>query len=79
MKNAQVMGAYLIEKLKGMRGIREIRGRGLMRGIELDQPAKPVRKELLFQHQIFTGSSAQTHTLRILPPLNIQRRQLDTL
>ena len=78
MANAREMGAYLVGRLEGMKGIREIRGRGLMRGIELDLPAKTVRKELLFEHQIFTGSSAQAHTLRILPPLNVNREQLDS-
>ncbi|MEM6633974.1 MAG: aspartate aminotransferase family protein [Bacteroidota bacterium] len=78
MENAKTVGEYLEKSLLKIQGIREIRGMGLMRGIELDRPAKGVRKELLFAHQIFTGSSAQPHTLRILPPLNIKQEQLDS-
>ncbi|MEL6672195.1 MAG: aminotransferase class III-fold pyridoxal phosphate-dependent enzyme [Bacteroidota bacterium] len=68
---AAEVGHYLMEALSNLEGIKEVRGKGLMLGMELEVPAGPVRKALLFEHQIFTGSAAQKETLRLLPPLSM--------
>ena len=75
--NAAAMGELLIGALKGKRGIREVRGRGLMIGIELDRPCAPVRQALLQQYGIFTGSSSDKNTIRILPALNVGEKELN--
>ena len=77
VENAKRVGTYFIEKLKEMDMLQEVRGRGLMIGIDLKENIKLVRHKLLFEHQIFIGSSANPHTLRILPPLNVTTDQVD--
>ena len=77
IEKSRESGAYLINELLNFPGISEVRGKGLMIGIELDQPAGPVRSALLNDHFIFTGSSSQPTTLRLLPALNVNREQLD--
>lgn len=69
-------GQFLIEQLGDMPGIKEIRGKGLMIGIDLEAEAAPVRAELISRFGIFTGSAAGKNTIRLLPPLNIQRKEL---
>ena len=66
--NAAKVGAYLLEELHKLPGIKEIRGRGLMIGIEFEESIKEVRSKLLFEEKVFTGV-AGTHTIRLLPPL----------
>ena len=66
--NAAKVGAYLLEELHKHPGIKEIRGRGLMIGIEFEESIKEVRSKLLFEEKVFTGV-AGTHTIRLLPPL----------
>ncbi|MBC7885008.1 MAG: aminotransferase class III-fold pyridoxal phosphate-dependent enzyme [Saprospiraceae bacterium] len=78
MENALIMGAYLKEKLKGLPNIKEVRGLGLMVGIELFEPCAPIRQEMLFKHFIFTGSASNKNTIRILPSLAITRKEIDT-
>ena len=70
-------GEYLIEELNQIDGIKEVRGKGLMIGIELRTSGKEIREKLLFDHQIFTGSSSNPNTIRVLPPLTISREELD--
>jgi acetylornithine/N-succinyldiaminopimelate aminotransferase len=77
MQHAGEMGDYLMENLRGFPGIKKLRGRGLMLGIELFENSAATRKKLLFDHGIFTGSSSDANTLRILPALNIQQEELD--
>ena len=66
IENARTTGNYFMEQLKTVSGIKEVRGMGLMTGIELNTPCPPVRNELLHTHKIFTGSSSNKNTLRIL-------------
>lgn len=75
--NAKEVGEYLIHQLRGIPGIKEIRGLGLMIGVELQTPCAPIRNELLNEHKIFTGSSSNKNTLRILPALNISKTEAD--
>ncbi len=76
MENALQMGDYLVNELRNIHGITEVRGKGLMIGLDLDKDASPIRSELLQQYRIFTGSSAGKQTIRLLPPLNIQMFEL---
>jgi acetylornithine aminotransferase len=68
--NAKNVGDFLMNELKSMRydGIKEIRGRGLMIGIEFHESIKVARTKLLFEERVFTGV-AGTNTIRLLPPL----------
>ncbi len=74
--HAAELGDWLINQLREIPGIREVRGKGLMIGIDLDIEAAPVRSELVHKYRIFTGSSAGKHTIRLLPPLNIKMNEL---
>jgi len=76
MKNAEEVGNYLIEELKKFEQITEVRGRGLMIGIELPEELAHVKKELLFKHFIFTGE-AKPNVIRLLPALNLSKAQAD--
>lgn len=66
--NAEKVGSFLLEELHKLPGIKEIRGRGLMIGIEFEEPIKGIRSKLLFEQKVFTGV-AGTNTIRLLPPL----------
>ncbi len=81
MENAREVGDYLLDKLKELqqteKHIVDVRGRGLMIGIELDIPHKDVRSHLLFTDHIFTGC-ASTNILRLLPPLCFSKEMADT-
>ncbi|MDE5812444.1 MAG: aminotransferase class III-fold pyridoxal phosphate-dependent enzyme [Muribaculaceae bacterium] len=76
VENAAEVGEYLLEKLREMPELSDVRGRGLMIGIEVDRPASEVRKELLFDHHIFTGG-AGPNTVRLLPALTISKEDAD--
>ena len=76
MANATVIGNYLTEALQKLPNIIEVRGRGLMIGIELPDSMKHVKKNLLYKHQIFTGE-AKPNIIRLLPALNITKREAD--
>ena len=77
VKNARSQGEYLMGELNRLTGVVEVRGKGLMVGIELQTLAKDVRERLLLKHQIFTGSSSNPHTIRVLPPLSIGQAEID--
>lgn len=70
IRNSSIIGDYLISELLKIEGIKEVRGKGLMIGIEFEKPIKEIRTELLFKHHIFTGVSGQ-FVIRLLPPLSI--------
>jgi acetylornithine/N-succinyldiaminopimelate aminotransferase len=76
MKNAAEIGAYLITELKKIEEVTEVRGRGLMIGIELPESLSNVKKDLLFKHHIFTGE-AKPNVIRLLPALNLTKDQAD--
>ncbi len=76
IENAAQVGAYLMENLSGLPGIKEIRGRGLMIGIETEEPAEPIRKKLLYEDHIFTGAAGR-HTIRLLPSLSLTKGDAD--
>ncbi len=70
IKNARQTGDYLINELKNIDGINEVRGRGLMIGLQFDQNVSEIRKNLVAQKKIFTGVSS-TNIIRLLPPLTL--------
>ncbi len=78
VENADAVGTYLIEQLKaiGSSHIKDVRGKGLMIGIDLDVPHKDVRQPLIDQEHCFTGC-AGTNTLRLLPPLCLTKQEAD--
>jgi acetylornithine/N-succinyldiaminopimelate aminotransferase len=78
LAHAEMMGDFLIPELKKVKGVNEVRGKGLMIGIDLDRESGPIRSELVSKYRIFTGSSAGKHTIRLLPPLNIAINELSS-
>ncbi len=76
LKNAEEVGAYLITELKKFKQIKQVRGRGLMIGIDLPDELAQVKKDLLFKHRIFTGE-AKPNVIRLLPALNLTKTQAD--
>lgn len=76
VENAFQVGKYIAEKLSEFSSDYEVRGLGLMIGIELKFPVKELRHKLLFEHQIFTGFSGQ-NIVRLLPPLTLSFEQAD--
>ena len=86
VENAHEVGEYLIGALKDLRTeelkskgsshITDVRGRGLMIGIDLDIPHKDVRQPLIYQEHCFTGC-AGTNILRLLPPLSLSKAEAD--
>ncbi len=78
VKNAATVGTHLMESLKAAQlpHVVDIRGRGLMIGIELDIPYKEIRNRLLHEEHCFTGCSG-TNVLRLLPPLCLSISQAD--
>lgn len=79
MQNADHLGHYLKEELHGLSKIKAVRGFGLMIGVEFDQPIAELRKELLYEKHIFTGSSSNKNVLRLLPSLSITKKECDVL
>ena len=80
--NARATGEYLIERLREMQQrhpdkIKEVRGRGLMIGIEIAGSAADLRRRMLFERRIFTGGAGLS-TVRLLPALSLTREQADT-
>ena len=80
VENAHLVGEYLIEQLNRLKEtephITDVRGRGLMIGIDLDIPHKDVRLPLIYQKHCFTGC-AGTNVLRLLPPLCLNKDEAD--
>lgn len=76
MNNAVALGKYLRSELMKIPGVKEVRGRGLMIGVETFFPQSEVRKSLTSEFHVMTGYSG-THTLRLLPPLVITRKECD--
>ncbi|TWO33350.1 aminotransferase class III-fold pyridoxal phosphate-dependent enzyme [Seonamhaeicola sediminis] len=77
LENVNDVGAYFIEKAKNISQIKKIKGRGLMLGLEFDFEVGDLRKELIYNHKVFTGGAANKKLLRILPPLNIEKVHVD--
>ena len=77
IENAASVGEYLIDELKKIPLITDVRGRGLMIGFEVDGfTGSELRKKLLFDHHIFTGGAGKT-TVRLLPALNLSKKDAE--
>ena len=76
VENARKMGAYLIEELGKIPQLKEVRGRGLMIGVEIEGSGAEMRKRLLKEYHIFTGGAGAS-TIRLLPALTITRKEAD--
>ncbi|MDD2524789.1 MAG: aminotransferase class III-fold pyridoxal phosphate-dependent enzyme [Bacteroidales bacterium] len=76
IENAAKVGAYLKQELEKMPQIKEVRGQGLMIGMEFEEPVKDIRKKLLSEEKVFTGVSG-TNVIRLLPPLCLTLTEAD--
>ena len=76
VENAAKVGAYLMEELKKFPQIKEVRGQGLMIGMEFEEPIKDIRRNLLFEKKVFTGVSG-TNVIRLLPPLCLSMEEAE--
>jgi acetylornithine/N-succinyldiaminopimelate aminotransferase len=76
ISNAETRGKELKEAMEAYTLVKEVRGKGLMIGVEFEQPVKSLRQQLLFDHRIFTGSASNPNTLRLLPPLSISQEHV---
>ena len=76
IENAARVGAYLLDELKKLPQIKDVRGRGLMIGMEFEQPVKELRSRLLHEQKVFTGVSG-TNVIRLLPPLCLTMDEAD--
>ena len=74
--NANTVGGYLMQELSKIERIKEVRGRGLMIGMEFNEPIKDIRRRLLFEEHVFTGVSG-TNVIRLLPPLSLTMQQAE--
>ena len=77
MENVKVISAYFLELAKNIPQIKNCKGRGLMLGLEFNEPIADLRKRLIFNQHIFTGSAKNPNLLRILPPLTLQKEHVD--
>jgi acetylornithine aminotransferase len=76
VENAAKIGEYLMTELRKFPQAKEVRGHGLMIGVEFEEPIKPLRDKLLFEQHVFTGATG-THVFRLLPPLCVTRELAD--
>ncbi|WP_299120030.1 aminotransferase class III-fold pyridoxal phosphate-dependent enzyme [uncultured Winogradskyella sp.] len=79
MQNATAISEYFVEKAKELPNLKTIKGRGLMLGLEFNFPISELRKALIFKHHIFTGGAKNPNLIRILPPLTIRKKHIDSL
>ena len=76
VQNAANVGTYLMQELKKFPQIKDLRGEGLMIGMEFEEPVKELRQSLLFDYKVFTGVSG-TNVIRLLPPLVLTKADAD--
>jgi acetylornithine aminotransferase len=76
VKNAAEVGEYLVNGLKQIPQLQNVRGRGLMIGFDVPEELKDLRKNLLFKHRIFTGE-AKPNVIRLLPSLALTPKEVD--
>lgn len=77
LSNSKQLGEYLKQELSKIPKISKITGRGLMLGVVIDGDGKALRSNLLHQHKIFTGGCSNPNILRLLPPMNITKKECD--
>ncbi len=77
MANVKEMSDYFIKKAKMISQVKNIKGKGLMLGLEFDFEVAALRKKLIYEKHIFTGGANNKNLLRILPPLSIKKEHID--
>ncbi len=77
MDNVNEMSEYFIKLAKTIPQLKNIKGRGLMLGLEFDFEVGDLRKKLIYEHHIFTGGASNKKLLRILPPLTIRKEHIN--
>ena len=77
MDNVNKMSTYFIKIAKTIPQVKQIKGRGLMLGLEFNFEVSELRKKLIYDYHIFTGGAANKNVLRILPPLNVNKDHLN--
>ena len=77
MDNVKEMSSYFIKIAKTIPKIKNIKGKGLMLGLEFDFEVGDLRKQLIYDYQIFTGGAMNKNLLRILPPLTVKKDHID--
>lgn len=75
-RNAANLGVYFMEKAKEIPTVKNVKGRGLMLGLEFDFEVASLRKNLIYNQRVFTGGAKDKHVLRFLPALNITEQQI---
>jgi acetylornithine aminotransferase len=78
VQNAAEVGQYLMDELKKIPQLQNVRGRGLMIGFDVPDSLKDLRKNLLWKHKIFTGE-AKPNVIRLLPSLALRKKDVDQL
>lgn len=78
MDNVNDIYAYFLEAIKQVPEVIQVKGRGLMLGVEFDFDVSTLRKKMIIDKHIFTGNANNKHLLRILPPLTIKKEAIDT-
>ncbi len=77
IKNVNFISNYFISEASKIPQIKNVKGRGLMLGLEFDFDVSELRKNLIYQHHIFTGGASNKKLIRILPPLTITKVHVD--
>ena len=79
VENAATLGNYMMRELAKLPAVKEVRGAGLMVGVEFDFNVATLRKNLVFEEKCFVGSSSESNTVRLLPPLSITKNDVNLL
>lgn len=77
MDNANTVSAHFLKRAQELPQVKNVKGRGLMLGLEFDFPIATLRKNILFNHHIFTGSAKNPNVIRVLPSLTIKESHID--
>jgi len=77
IQNVKEISAYFKEQVKSLPGVKQVKGQGLMLGLEFDFEVGELRKKLIYDKKIFTGGAMNKNLLRILPPLNVKKQDID--
>jgi acetylornithine aminotransferase len=77
LENAEHLGGYFMKEASNIPGVIEVRGRGLMIGLEFGSPVSALRKVLYEKYKVLTGSSSDPNVLRVLPPLTVSKDEID--
>jgi len=77
IENVNDVSTYFLKRIKEIEEVKDVKGKGLMLGALFDFSVADIRKQLIFEEHIFTGGASNPNLLRILPPLNVSKQQID--